>query len=189
MSALAKMEERAYRTMSELEQSVAETLDFEALMQFYAPRIFRFALASLRDRDDAETVTQDCFLRAFKAREAFRRECSMQTWLMQIAVNLVRDRLRSRRLQFWRRAKTLALEYEAPGSSPEHAAAVSQQVKSVWKAAALLPEKQRTVFLLRFVEDMDILEIAAATGMKEGTVKTHMFRALQAVRERLGQSR
>jgi len=49
-----------------------------------------------------------------------------------------------------------------------------------------LSERQRTVFLLRFVEDMDLLEIAAATGMKEGTVKTHLFRALQAVRERMG---
>jgi RNA polymerase sigma-70 factor (ECF subfamily) len=45
------------------------------------------------------------------------------------------------------------------------------------------------VFLLRFVEDMDLLEIAVATGMKEGTVKTHLFRALHAIRERLGRSR
>ena len=174
--------------MTGLEQSVTETLDFEALMRFYGPKIFRFALASLRDRDDAETVTQDCFLRAFKAQGSFRGECSMQTWLMQIAVNLVRDRQRSRRFQFWRRVKSLDLPdfREASGCSPEKAAAMRQQVESVWKAAALLPEKQRTVFLLRFVEDMDILEIAAATGMKEGTVKTHMFRALQAVRERLG---
>jgi RNA polymerase sigma-70 factor (ECF subfamily) len=182
------MEEPAYRTMSGLEQGVAETLDFEALMQFYGPKIFRFALASLRDRDDAETVTQDCFLRAFKAQGSFRHECSMQTWLMQIAVNLVRDRQRSRRLQFWKRVKPLD-EPETSSCSPETAVAMRQQVESVWKAAALLPEKQRTVFLLRFVEDMDILEIAAATGMKEGTVKTHMFRALQAVRERLGQPR
>ena len=48
--------------------------------------------------------------------------------------------------------------------------------------------KQRTVFLLRFVEDMDLLEIAVATGMKEGTVKTHLFRALRAVRERIGEA-
>ncbi len=52
-------------------------------------------------------------------------------------------------------------------------------------AAAELSERQRTVFLLRFVEDMDILEIVAATGLKEGTVKVHVFRALQAVRSKL----
>ena len=49
-------------------------------------------------------------------------------------------------------------------------------------AAAQLPERQRTVFLLRFVEDMELLEISAVTGMKEGTVKTHLFRALKTVR-------
>ncbi len=179
--------------MADFEQGVAQALDFEAVVQFYGPKIFRFALASLRDRDDAETVTQDCFLRAFKAQAGFRHECSMQTWLMQIAVNLVRDRLRNRRLQFWKRAKALEAPVEllpqlqSRTSSPEKSAVLRQQVESVWKAAALLPEKQRTVFLLRFVEDMDILEITAATGMKEGTVKTHLFRALRAVRETLGQ--
>jgi RNA polymerase sigma-70 factor (ECF subfamily) len=48
-----------------------------------------------------------------------------------------------------------------------------------------LSERQRTVFLLRFVEEMDLEEIAAVTGMKEGTVKTHLFRAVQAVRANL----
>jgi RNA polymerase sigma-70 factor (ECF subfamily) len=187
------MEEPAFRAMADFEQSVAQTLDLEATVDLYGPRIFRFALASLRDRDDAETVTQDCFLRAFKAGSAFRNECSIQTWLMQIAVNLVRDRLRNRKLQFWRRIKAVASPVDVlPGlasaeSTPEKAVVLKQQLEAVWRAAAALPERQRTVFLLRFVEDMDILEIATATGMKEGTVKTHLFRALRSVRERLGQ--
>ena len=60
-----------------------------------------------------------------------------------------------------------------------------EKIEAVWSAAAGLSHKQRTVLLLRFVEDMDILEIAAATGMKEGTVKVHLFRALQTVRTRI----
>jgi RNA polymerase sigma-70 factor (ECF subfamily) len=56
---------------------------------------------------------------------------------------------------------------------------------AIWSAVARLSGKQRTVFLLRFVEDMDLLEIAAVTGMKEGTVKTHLFRALQSMRVEL----
>ena len=82
--------------------------DFEALVRLYRPKVFRFALASLRDLDAAETVTQDCFLRAYQARERFRRDCSMHTWLMQIAVNLIRDHIRNRRFQFWRRASLTA---------------------------------------------------------------------------------
>ena len=69
--------------------------------------------------------------------------------------------------------------------SPEALAAVRERVEAVWAAAATLPARQRTVFLLRFVEDMDLLEIAEVTGMKEGTVKVHLFRALNSVRARL----
>jgi RNA polymerase sigma-70 factor (ECF subfamily) len=171
-------------------KSEDRALDFDSLVEYYRPRIFRFALASLRDRDAADTIAQDCFLRAHGAFASFRGDCSMQTWLMGIAVNLIRDHLRSRRLQFWRRTRNAPLPYDTgsklESDSPEKQAALRQQIESVWSAARFLSERQRTVFLLRFVEDMDILEIAAATGMKEGTVKTHMFRALQAVRQRMG---
>jgi RNA polymerase sigma-70 factor (ECF subfamily) len=167
--------------------------DLEAILRLYKPKIFRFILASLRDKDAAETLTQDCFLRAYSSRGSFRGECSLDTWLMQIAVNLVRDYARNRRLQFWRRAERTGarvedLEDKLIGGerSPELNVVLQEQVQAVWIAAQSLPERQRTVFLLRFVEDMDLLEIAAATGMKEGTVKTHLFRALKTVRERIG---
>jgi RNA polymerase sigma-70 factor (ECF subfamily) len=173
-----------------VEMSVATRAEeFEALVRSYRQKIFRFALVSLRDRDVAETITQDCFLKAYRAWEHFRNDCSVQTWLMQIAVNLVRDHARNRRLQFWRRARTLdgVSQWLSNGeASPETQSLRNEQVKAIWEAAAHLPERQRTVFLLRFVEDMDLLEIAFATGMKEGTVKTHLFRSLRAVRERIG---
>jgi len=175
-----------------LEEKFAEISgDFEALVALYRPRIFRYALASLRDRDAAETVTQDCFLNAYRSRDRFRGECSAQTWLMQIAVNLVRDYARNRRFQFWKRTRHDPLEdmgYQAADQKPsaETRMLLGEQVQAIWNTAAMLPEKQRTVFLLRFVEDMDLLEIAAVTGMKEGTVKTHLFRSLRTVRERIG---
>jgi RNA polymerase sigma-70 factor (ECF subfamily) len=169
-------------------------LDFEAFVRLYRPKVFRFALASLGDVDAAETVTQDCFLRAHQARETFRQDCGMHTWLMQIAVNLIRDHIRNRRFQFWRRLNRTARELDVAGRaiadrsrSPEMQALMNERVAAIWTAAERLPAKQRTVFLLRFVEDMDLLEIVAATGMKEGTVKTHLFRALRTVRERLGE--
>jgi RNA polymerase sigma-70 factor (ECF subfamily) len=166
--------------------------DFEAVVRLYWPKVFRFALASLRDTHAAETLAQDCFFRAYKARATFRGDASVSTWLMQIAVNLVRDHARDRRLQFWKRARLTAVDTAVAGrwipdgaASPELAALRKEQVQAVWNAAGSLSERQRTVFLLRFVEDMDLLEIAAATGLKEGTVKAHLFRALQAVRERI----
>jgi RNA polymerase sigma-70 factor (ECF subfamily) len=173
-------------------ESSRELDDFEAVVRLYWLKVFRFAFASLRDRDAAESLAQDCFFKAYKARGNFRGDASVSTWLMQIAVNLVRDQARDRRLQFWKRSRLTGVDVNTAsrwlpdgGASPEVRALANEQVRAVWKATESLSERQRTVFLLRFVEDMDLLEIAAATGLKEGTVKIHLFRALQAVRERL----
>ncbi|MBV9227020.1 MAG: RNA polymerase sigma factor [Acidobacteriaceae bacterium] len=179
--------------MSIADHVAADIGDLDSILRLYRSKVFRFILASLRDTDAAETLTQDCFLKAYQARDRFRHECSLDTWLMQIAVNLVRDYSRNRRFQFWKRTQVLAKpvqgvqDWLSDGQrSPEASAVLKEEVQAIWSAAEHLPQKQRTVFLLRFVEDMDLLEIATATGMKEGTVKTHLFRALQAVRERVG---
>jgi RNA polymerase sigma-70 factor, ECF subfamily len=174
-----------------LASPVEELQDFDRVVQLYRPAVFRYILASLRDRDDAESLTQDCFLKAFRYRDQFRGDASVKTWLMQIAANLVRDLTRNRRFQFWKRARTNAacpqdLTHFASGdASPEAKAVVREQLHAVWTATARLPLRQREVFLLRFVEDMDLLEIAEVLGMKEGTVKSHLFRALHAVREQM----
>jgi len=178
-----------------LELPRAGVQDFDEVVRLYWPRVFRFALASLRDCDAAQSLAQDCFLRAYRGRAWFRGESSVHTWLMRIAVNLVRDAARNRALRFWKLARASSVDPGDAGNllrdrniSPEAMALLQEEVRAVWRSAERLPGKQKTVFLLRFVEDMDILEIAAATGMKEGTVKAHLFRALAAVRERLGKS-
>ncbi|HTT63133.1 MAG TPA: sigma-70 family RNA polymerase sigma factor [Bryobacteraceae bacterium] len=175
-------------------ESAEDLTDFEAVVRLHWPRVLRFAMASLRDRDAAESLAQDCFWKAYRARATFRGDASVGTWLMQIAVNLVRDYARNRRLQFWRRTCDFAVDFGAAsrvvpdeGCSPERSVAAKERVAAVWAATRGLSERQRTVFLLRFVEDMDLLEIAAVTGLKEGTVKAHLFRALQAVRAQIGE--
>ena len=161
--------------------------NFDAVVRLYWPRIFRFAFASLRDRDAAESVAQDCFLKAYLGRQNFRGEASLQTWLMQIAANLVRDHARNRRAQFWRR--TVSLPYMTSpaddGISPERRTLIRERVDHVWLEAARLPERQQTVFKLRFVDELQLLEIAQLTGLTEGAVKVHLFRALRTVRARL----
>ena len=172
--------------------TVVELQDFDKLVQIYWPRVFRFVLASVRDTDAAETLTQDCFWRAYRGRNRFRGESSVNTWLIHIAVNLVRDYGRNRRLQFWRRTLSSSVDTRAisdwmpdRGMSPETKTFVKEQMEAVWAATIALSERQRTVFLLRFVEDMELLEIAAATGLTEGAVKVHLFRAVQSVRKRI----
>lgn len=175
-----------------MDDPTEELQDFDRVVATYERAVFRFALASLRDRDDAQTLTQECFLRAFRHRNRFRGKASVKTWLMQIAVNLLRDRARSRRLQFWRRTQQSAIDPCALPNvltnrelSPESQTLLSEQVRAIWQATGNLSGMQRSVFLLRFVEEMDLLEIASVLGITEGTVKSHLSRALGNIRERM----
>ena len=187
------MEPAALSAMTATIDDPAEELqDFDRVVALYRPAVFRFMLASLRDRDDAESLTQDCFLRAFRYRNQFRGEAAVKTWIMQIAANLIRDLTRSRRFQFWKRAQSCASRADdlvnflsSSEASPEARTLVEEQLRAIWTATTKLSARQRAVFALRFVEDMDLLEIGAVLNMKEGTVKKHLFRALHTVREQM----
>jgi RNA polymerase sigma-70 factor, ECF subfamily len=164
--------------------------DTAELMRLYRQRIFRYVLFATRDQDVAETLTQDCFLRAFEAREQFRGDCAISTWLTRIAVNLVRDHLRNRRLRFWKKTATVdaaEISERLPDriSTAEERLIARQQVACVWRTVDGLSEKQRSVFLLRFVEELELSEIAEVTGMHLSTVKSHLYRGLTAVRKQL----
>jgi RNA polymerase sigma-70 factor, ECF subfamily len=170
-----------------MEDRAREIADFDGVVRLYWPRVFRFALASLRDRDAAQTVAQDCFLKAYRARDSFRGEASLLTWLLQITVNLVRDYTRRRRFAM---QSDTGLQWAPDGQiDPERRVLIQEQVETLWRATASLPERQRTVFLLRYVEELELLEIAAVTGLKEGAVKVHLYRALRKVRVEVGRLR
>src|SRR5438874_12785786 len=77
--------------------------EFDALVLNYQQRIYRVLWAVLRDHDGAETLTQECFLRAYKKRHSYRAEAGVYTWLVRIALNLAADYRRNRRAGFWRR--------------------------------------------------------------------------------------
>src|ERR1700733_2200805 len=176
------------------DRMIAELADVNTLCATYRSRIYRYALLSLRDPDLAESVTQDCFLRAYKAREDFRGDCSVATWLTRIATNLIRDSTRSRKFQFWKTSTTveiggLADRLRSPGLSPETSLVVREKLVKVWDAVENLPGKQRSVFVLRFVEEMELPEIATAMGLHVGTVKSHLHRALAAVRKAMERTR
>jgi len=173
-------------------QSIAAQ-DFSHVVVAHRPQIFRFLLASTRDVDLAETLTQECFLKAHRNWAGFRGESSALTWLMRIAINVQKDHWRNRRLQFWRTTRTNAVDLDEAGewlpsgeSSPESQLLAREKVAKVWDIVKRLSARQRTVFLLRYVEEMDIAEIAGATGLNDGTVKAHLSRALSRVRAELG---
>src|SRR6201990_3012626 len=86
--------------------------DFATVVARHRPQIFRFLLASTRDVDLAETLTQECFLKAHRNWSSFRGESSAMTWLMRIAINLQKDHWRNRRVQFWRQTRTNAVDLD-----------------------------------------------------------------------------
>lgn len=180
---------------SRIAEGLAEA-DFDQLMRLHQRRIYRLLLGMLRDPEAADTLTQECFLRAWHKRSTFRGEAAVGTWLLRIAVNLARDHARNRRLAFWRRlfsapaqsdgALSQAEQLPSPHPGPEQALVARQDLDAVWNVVGALPQRQKTVFLLRFVEEMSLDEIAQALGLDTGTVKAHLFRALRAVKARLG---
>src|SRR5262249_16525558 len=152
-----------------------------------------------RDPDAAETLTQECFLKAFQTRNGFRGEASVKPWLMRIAINLAYDHRRSRRVQFWRKLFQRNAEPAASSvsdaveplletmadrrSSAEQQLLAKEHLAGVWEAVARLSKQQRNVFLLRFVEELSLEEISQAVGVSVASVKTHLRRATLAVRQ------
>lgn len=166
--------------------------EFARVVETHRPRVFRFLLASLRDSDLAETLTQECFLKAYRNWKHFRGDSSAMTWLMRIAINLQKDHWRNRRLQFWRQTQAGAVDVDEASEwlpngerNAEQQLLAREQVAQVWKAVEKLSERQRTVFLLRYIEERELIEIAHDTGLSEGTVKAHLSRALARVRAEL----
>jgi RNA polymerase sigma-70 factor, ECF subfamily len=169
--------------------------DIDSIVAMHQQRIFRFLLLSTRDADAAHSLTQDTFLRAWNARASFRNECSISSWLMRIAINLLRDHTRTERFRFWKRAAANTLDVADPNtylphnaSSVESRLIASEQMALVWETVAQLSPRQRSIFVLRFVDDMGLSEIAESTGLPISTVKSHLYRALAAVRSRHNRS-
>ena len=174
------------------EEEAISSRSFDEIIRQHQRRVYRVLYLLLKDADAADTLTQECFLRAYKKRESFRGECRIETWLLRIAVNLARDHGKSRRASFWRRligledaegSETVPRQFPGSQPSPERVLLAREELEAVWAAVASLSQQQRTIFLLRFAEEMSLAEIAAILSLSVGTVKAHLFRATAKVRE------
>ena len=167
--------------------------DFSGWMASEQRRVYALCQRFLQDRDEADSATQDVFFKAFQAlkRDGARELDDPARWITRIAVNTCLDRLRSRKWQFWRRrpssedeATILAM---APSVAPEaedryFAGQIRHRLE---EALGRLSARQRTVFTLRHYEEMSLEQIGTVLGLDVGTVKAHMFRAVNKLREEL----
>ena len=176
------------------ERAASELDDIDQLVHRHRSRLLRFVAFSIGDQDLAESIVQDCFMKAYNARENFRGECSIQTWLNRIALNMILDHQRTRKFRFWRSFRKTALDITEIASTlpskartPEKNLLMQERVAQVAKALESLSLNQRTIFLMHFQEGMNIPEISLAIDMSVNTVKTHLHRAVKAVREKIGE--
>jgi RNA polymerase sigma-70 factor (ECF subfamily) len=180
-----------------LEGEVCSGLDlrnFGTWMVSEQRRIFLLCRRLLQDADEADSATQDVFLKAYRAlskRSESEELDNPGKWLTRIAVNTCLDKLRSKSWKLWQRRpapqdEEIILQM-APGTDPDaerllFAKQIQQRLDS---AQAKLSERQRAVFALRHYEAMALEEIAEVLKLDVGTVKAHLFRALTKMREEL----
>src|SRR6201993_2106018 len=167
---------------------------FEELVKRYDRNVFRIAQHITQNREDAEDVVQDAFLKAYSNLEQFQGQSKFYTWLVRIAVNEALMKLRRRRPE-----RTVSLDEDIKtdedslprevadwSPNPEQQYTQSELREILSKTIQGLPPSFRTVFVLRDVEGLSTEETAAALELSVPAVKSRLLRARLQLRERLG---
>jgi RNA polymerase sigma-70 factor (ECF subfamily) len=134
---------------------------------------------------DAEDAVQDAFVRAWRGMQNFRRDAKLGTWFYRILVSACRDAGRRRAARRKEVFRAEMPEAAAPGEGPDVLAARTDECRRVRAAMERLSDQQRQVFLLRHHEGLDVAEIADVLKIAEGTVKSHLARAVLSLRTQL----
>lgn len=143
------------------------------LFYHYADDLYRFALYSVGNHDDAKDIVQDVFLKAYRSFGNFRQEAQCKTWLFQIAKNQIRDHFRRSRV----RKTAFRKENKVPNRFTEFDSDIEIQ-----DALSRLKENFRQVLILRFIEDLSVRDTADILHWSEAKVRTTQHRALKQLR-------
>ncbi|MGZ5349844.1 MAG: RNA polymerase sigma factor [Actinomycetota bacterium] len=160
---------------------------FGALVARHQRAAFRVAWLIARDPGEAEDAVQEAFVKAWRAMPRFRADAPFRPWILRIVSNEARNRARSAR----RRDALVLREAAAAGAgdaapSPEAAALSRDEAEALTRALDRLPERDRMVIAYRWLFDLSEAETAEILGVRLGTVKSRLSRALRRLREELG---
>ncbi|WP_454721935.1 MULTISPECIES: RNA polymerase sigma factor RpoE [Cupriavidus] len=166
---------------------------FELLVAKYHRKIIRLISRLVRDSAEVEDVAQDAFIKAYRALPQFRGESAFYTWLYRIAVNTAKNYLatQGRRPEAISDIDAEEAETFADGeqlrdiNTPESMLHTRQVAETVNRAMEALPEELRTAITLREIEGLSYEEISEAMGCPIGTVRSRIFRAREAIAEKL----
>ncbi|MCO4810696.1 MAG: RNA polymerase sigma factor RpoE [Gammaproteobacteria bacterium] len=166
---------------------------FDLLVLKYQHKIVNLVMRYVRDPDLALDITQEAFIKAYRALPRFRGDSAFYTWMYRIAVNTAKNHLAAQR----RRPMDVELDLQDPEQYDLHAklketdtpegVALSNELKEiVERAIAALPEDLRTAIILRELEGMSYEEIAQTMECPVGTVRSRIFRARDAIAKKVG---
>ncbi|HUM03009.1 MAG TPA: sigma-70 family RNA polymerase sigma factor, partial [Thermoanaerobaculia bacterium] len=191
----ARLERQEFERSEIAKILAGETDRFEYFVRTYQKRIFRLAYTLLRDPAEADGLTQDVFVKAYRGLADFKGDAAFETWATRIAINAVRDLVRRKKpvVSFGdlrgdgeEDGPELPARFDpADGTSPERDLMAREIRRRIADALVTLSPRQRAVFVMKHYEERSIAEIGAATGLDEGTIKSHLFRAARKLRERL----
>lgn len=159
-------------------------------------RAARIAFHYLRDGAEADEAVQDAFVRAFSHLSTFREELPFEVWFTRILINGCLDRIKARkRRERWLvpmdgsgpSGRPYAERVSGREPSPEDQVLSRERRQQLAAALAKLPERQRSVFMLSHYEGFTSREVSAVTGLKESTVRVHLFRAIRRLRALLAE--
>jgi RNA polymerase sigma-70 factor (ECF subfamily) len=164
-----------------------ETALFEVIMRRHNQRLYRLARAMLRDPHDAEDALQETYVRAYRNLGQFEARSRLSTWLMHIAVNECRARLRRRRRDSARKVPMIRADLTADPDAPRPAERIASAElgELITRAVEALPRQVRAVFVLREVEGMDTASTAESLGLTPANVKVRLHRARRQLQQSL----
>lgn len=166
---------------------------FQKIFEENKGLIYSLSFRLLGNRQEAENLTQEVFLHAFRAYPRFRGESKASTWLYRIAVNLVNRELRGKKLKKLLSLDSLsgetdrkpAIEPAHPRNGPSAELEKKEMERTVQRLIGSLPERQRTAIALQYYEDLAYEEIASAMNISRSSVESLLFRAKQNLEKRL----
>lgn len=157
---------------------------FEQIMREYGTRVLRLVTFLVKDRNVAEDLTQDVFVKVYRHLPRFRGESSIHTWIYRIAVNECKGHLRS-----WTFRQILPRSWIKWDSdvSTEHIVMHQSERDELVVQVQNLPSMYRQVIVLHYYADLSITEVANVLSVSEGTVRTRLHRARQQLKKQMGE--
>ncbi len=163
---------------------------YTQLVERYQEAMIRLAFTFLSNWEDAREAAQDAFVKAYGALGNFRSESRFSTWLYRILANHCKDQLRKRKIRqhliFWQPKEAGEPEPQAViHRHAQHDLLNDELGEGIQDAMQELPVQQRSVFAMRYFEDMSLEQIAEALQLSTGAVKAHLWQAGQKMKKRL----